>query len=304
MNKKVFVVIPVHNRVAATESCLACLSRQTYSDMMTVVVDDGSTDGTWGMLEQRFPEVVRLQGDGTLWWTGGINMGIEYALKNGADLLVTLNNDVIVNDDYIQNLVEAHHQHPAALIGSINLTQETPPRLLFAGVVSHNHWTAKNVQYGQWLQVYNGEFKGIHPSYSLPGRGTLIPRAVFDKIGLFDEKYFRHYAADVDYSLRAAEAGFRLLIHLENPVFSSYEPNRPGGAEQSLVSFIKSFGSFRTAYYLPVLFRYDYRHAPRKWYAVIHFLLDVIRLTGAYARNRLKHRGRATKSRGSFVVGA
>lgn len=284
MDKKVFVVVPVHNRKATTRGCLECLRRQTCAVVKTIVVDDGSTDGTRKMLEQEFPEVVRLEGDGNLWWTGATNLGCQYALDQEADLIVTLNNDVVIKEDYIQKFVEAHQLHPKALIGSLNLTQENPSRLLYAGIISHNPWTAKYVKRGRLYQIYTDEFSGLLPTYSLPGRGVLIPRAVFDKIGLFDEKHLRHYAADYDFSLRAAEAGFELLVNMDNPVFSPYEPDRAGGKKQSAVSFAKSFFSFRSSNYLPVSLRYNFRHHPHKWYFPVFALLDVGRKIISFKR--------------------
>jgi len=143
---KLTIILPVHNRRYFTEKCLICLQKQTVPDFEVVVVDDGSTDGTRGMLETDFPDVVRLEGDGSLWWTGGINMGVKYALESGADLIVTLNNDVILKVDYIERMLSAHQREPNALICSMNLSQEMPARLLFAGIKSYNHWTAKTIK--------------------------------------------------------------------------------------------------------------------------------------------------------------
>ena len=269
-----FIVIPVHNRKLSTKKCLESLLWQTLSDFHVVVVDDGSTDGTSEMIQQDFPETILLKGDGNLWWTGATNLGVKYALERNADLIVTLNNDVLVKKDYVEKLVEAHRKEPDALIGSINLTQEEPSRLLYAGTQSLNHWTAKSIRRGQLHKVYNGEFSGLLPTYSLPGRGVLIPRKVFDIIGRYDGKHFRHYAADYDFSLRAVGAGFKLLIHMENPVFSPYEPDRVGGDGQSLTAYIKSFFEFQSPNYFPVVFRYNFRHCPHRWYFPIFAILN------------------------------
>ena len=69
------IVIPVHNRREFTRQCLACLAVQTYRNVQTIVVDDGSTDGTDIMISQEFPDVVVMRGDGNLWWTEATNWG-------------------------------------------------------------------------------------------------------------------------------------------------------------------------------------------------------------------------------------
>ena len=277
MEKTVFVIIPVYNRKAFTRACLMCLCKQTYTAFQTIIVDDGSTDGTREMLERDFPEIIRLQGDGGLFWTGGTNRGVQHALDQGADLIVTLNNDVWIKEDYIENLVSAHKNYPDALIGSINLTQEDPPRLLYAGIQSFNPWTAKFVKRGTFLKPYRKEFSGLLPTHSLPGRGVLIPRNVFKKIGLFDDKYLRHYAADYDFSLRAKKAGFDLLVNMDNPVFSPYEPERDGGKKQTFSRFVQSFFKFRSSNYLPINLRFLWRHYPYKLFFPIYFFIATSR---------------------------
>ena len=81
----VFVVIPVHNRLEFTRACLASLREQSYRDFTIVVVDDGSTDGTYATLAEEFPEVTLLWGDGDLWWTGAMNRALEWALPQAAE---------------------------------------------------------------------------------------------------------------------------------------------------------------------------------------------------------------------------
>jgi len=279
---KLSIIIPVHNRKEITRRCLQCLQKQTDSNFDTIVIDDGSTDGTSKMIKIDFPEIILLQGEGNLWWTAATNLGIKKALKKGADLILTLNDDVLIKEDYVENFIKAYKEEPRALIGSINLSQEKPARLLSAGNISLNPWTAKCIKRGQILRPYSNTFSGLLSSYTLPGRGMLIPRAVFDAIGLFDEKHFPHYAADEDFSLRAKKAGFDVLIHTQNPVFSPYEPKRTGGKEQTIASFLKSFFILHNPNYLPVLIRYNIRHHSYKLYIPFFMFLEIARRFFSY----------------------
>src|SRR5690606_10966036 len=99
------VIIPVYNRWAYTKRCLESLREQTFSEFTVVVVDDGSTDETARDLEALFPEVIRLQGDGNLFWTAAINMGIRYAVEKGADYVMTLNNDTIAQTQFLEQMM-------------------------------------------------------------------------------------------------------------------------------------------------------------------------------------------------------
>ncbi len=107
------IVIPVHNRKYLTNKCLNSLQRQTYKNFNIIVIDDGSTDGTSKMIQNDFPGVILLHGDGNLWWTGATNMGCRYAIENGAKYILTLNDDVIVKHDYIEKMIYAVTPIPA-----------------------------------------------------------------------------------------------------------------------------------------------------------------------------------------------
>ena len=64
---KLYVVIPVFNRIQHTTRCLQTLERQSCGNFTIVLVDDGSTDGTARLIEKRFPWVHRIAGNGS-WW--------------------------------------------------------------------------------------------------------------------------------------------------------------------------------------------------------------------------------------------
>jgi len=94
---KIAVIIPVFNRRETTLKCLGLLKNNVLipnnSLINIIVVDDGSTDGTAAAIKLAFPDVKILNGDGNLWWTGAINMGVEFALSQDFDYLLTRLND-------------------------------------------------------------------------------------------------------------------------------------------------------------------------------------------------------------------
>ena len=101
----IYIIIPVHNRKEYTKNCLLSLRKQTEKNFKTVIIDDGSTDGTAEMLAKEFPEVHVIKGDGNLWWAAATNLGVKYALKNDADFILTLNNDTIASENYLEKMV-------------------------------------------------------------------------------------------------------------------------------------------------------------------------------------------------------
>ncbi|MCW5626437.1 MAG: glycosyltransferase family 2 protein, partial [Burkholderiales bacterium] len=104
----VFVLVPVFNRLAHTKNVLDALRRQTIVDQLRIVViDDGSTDGTAEFLDAQ-PDLVVLRGDGSFWWGGAIDKGLEYVRDQQPtheDYVLFLNNDTWFEPRYIETLV-------------------------------------------------------------------------------------------------------------------------------------------------------------------------------------------------------
>ena len=217
----IYVVIPVFNRWAFTRECLLSLRAQTCSDFRVVVVDDGSTDGTGEFLGREFPEVEVVRGNGQLFWTAGVNAGIRRALAARPDWVLTLNNDVVVAPDFLDRMLHWARQHPTALLGALELDIATGEPV-YGG--ERLNW-ALNTRRDLLRELPASQRQGLHPVTYLPGRGLLIPRVVFERIGLFDEKRLPHYLADFDYTSVARRHGF--------PVFCNYDARLSTYPEES-----------------------------------------------------------------------
>lgn len=206
-----FIIIPVFNRVAFTKACLLSLRAQTYSGFRVVVVDDGSTDETATVLARDFPEVEVVTGTGSLFWTAGVNRGIERALALGATRVLTLNNDVLVTPDFVARMLHWAEEYPTAVLGALELDAATDEPVY--GGERFNWLTHTRRELLQELPPE--QHRGLHPVTYLPGRGLLIPRQVLTTIGLFDERRLPHYLADYDYTSVARRHGFPVYINYD-----------------------------------------------------------------------------------------
>ena len=144
MPAKIFVIVPVFNRKLYTEAFLRCMRQQTFKNFQIIVVDDGSTDGTSEMILQHFKEVELLCGNGNLWWTGAVNVGIQHALGQAldTDAFFVINNDLEVDPDYLEILHRLYQSMPKTLIGSVVVDIDNPDCIVHGGVVI-NWLTAK-----------------------------------------------------------------------------------------------------------------------------------------------------------------
>lgn len=210
------IVIPVHNRQEFTRNCLRSLQNQTLLDHKVIVVDDGSTDETAEMITSQFPDVIRIEGDGNLYWTAATNLGIRYALSQHADYVMTLNNDTIAPPDFIEKMRFWSTEMPDAILGALDIDHLTR-QPYYGGEVIHPIWQTTTFLLDR---LQESERTGLHEVSLFPGRGLLIPKKVFETIGLFDEKTFPHYMADYDFTARAREHGFDIYCNYEARLFT------------------------------------------------------------------------------------
>lgn len=202
-----FIVTPVFNRKDFTYSFLQSLKKQTYDDFKVIIVDDGSTDSTSDMIVENFPEVILLREPGDLWWSEATNIGVKHAIKLGASKIMTMNNDTLLDSNLIQDLLDYSLQHPNSLLMPIGLHHET--EVLIDGGWNIN-W--KTAQYRNMLDLVNSSEHKFHHVNVAPGRCLLIPVKVFEEIGFFDALNFPQAVADFDFTARACNKGFNILV--------------------------------------------------------------------------------------------
>ena len=277
MTSNLWIVIPVFNRKHFTRECLQALRRQTVQGFATVVVDDGSTDGTPDMLRAEFPEVVLIDGGGDLFWTADVNMGIQHALDNGATCVMTLNNDTLPTEDFIEKSLQAHQAQPTAVIGALEIDAHTK-QIIYGG--EKIDWVLATARQ---LPTGNGQKTGLQAVSWLPGRGLLIPRAVFDKIGLIDVKRFPHYYADVDFTHTALRKGFPNFINYDAKLMTYPEESgdRKNKVKKSLKNYYNHLFSIKGGGNLRDFTRFTLKNCPF-YFIPTYLTIGYLRRMGGY----------------------
>jgi len=219
----IFIVTPVYNRIEFTRNYLKALSEQTVQDFKVIIVDDGSTDGTFEMIEKEFPEVILLKEDGDLWWAEATNIGVKYALEHNATYVMTLNDDTVPTSDYIEKMLFWIYKKPDALLGAFAVDADTG-KPIYGGEILH--WSTcafKNIL----THKVNNDLDGLYEVNVFPGRGLLIPVCVFNDIGFYDSKNFPQTIADLDFTARAFNAGYKIYCNYDAKI--KIYPEESGG---------------------------------------------------------------------------
>lgn len=216
MNSKIYIVIPVYNRLAFTKKCLRSIFNQTYTNFKVILIDDGSTDKTAEFIQKNYPNVKIIRGDGNWWWTKSMYKGVKFALKSArsSDFILEMNNDLYFGKNYFQNLINTAKKNKRSLIGSICITSDKIKKVVEAGI--RIDWPTGLV-YGVAQTVSNklSYYKNmdvVDDLDALPGKGTLIPVEVFKSGVNFKYKLLPHYIADYEFAANAKKHGFKLLV--------------------------------------------------------------------------------------------
>jgi hypothetical protein len=198
---------------------LASLTGVTYPNWALVVVDNASSDGSPDEIASLFPTAVLIRNDENLGITGGHNAGIRHCLsavrtpplrmaeEHGFDYVLFLNNDTVVEPDFVDRLVRAGDDRTMVA----PKTYLYGRRPLLDDTVGDFDW---------WRGVWRGWLYGKPEPPGFDRRQPnmaslcclLVPAAVFRDAGLMDERFFMYYD-DFDFVRRAKAAGYGL--HLE-----------------------------------------------------------------------------------------
>ena len=207
---KVFIVVLNWNGKEDTLACLESLRSVSYTCSEVLMVDNASSDGTVESVRSKFPSVKVITNQANLRFAGGNNVGIDYAMQNGADYVVLLNNDTTVDPAFLSELVQtAESDSRIGMAGPKIYYYNEPERIWFAGG-KVEYWKGWVSHIGI-REPDNGQYDTPRDVDYLTGCCMLVKREVIERIGKLDESFFI-YGEDADWSLRAARAGYRLLF--------------------------------------------------------------------------------------------
>ena len=264
--KKIGVIIPTYNRKDLLLKLLSQIKDQETGlssvEVIPIIVVDGSTDGTIEALEAA-GGVEIVKGDGSLWYTRSMNEGFARAQKLGLNAVLTLNDDIILAENYlseIESIIDSSDK--LDVIGSITLTMDERPKIFFSGIKKFIKWRQKEVKYlPKFKEVVPSELTGEYPSFLLPGRGMLISVEALKALDGFDN-VFPQYHSDGDFCLRAIKKGFNVKVSYNLKIYSYIGLTAQGSSfkKSSFKAFLKGFVNPYSRIYIPQVARFVFRH--------------------------------------------
>jgi GT2 family glycosyltransferase len=287
----VFIIIPVFNRLEMTLQCLDAIHQQTFSDYKVIVVDDGSTDGTAGIVKKKYPRAEILQGDGSFFWTRCVNTALLHVkpIMTEKDFVLHINNDTSFDSSYIKNLVDFHERHPNSILGSLSYDPES--KMVSHLGIYHSPWTPFMKQNYREEEIELSRLKGVEylETVNISARGMLIPAYVINKVGFLDEQNFPQYRSDEDYGIRCKKAGFNIYIPTNAIVYNS---RLNTGWDHTIhkvtfSQFYRSLFSLTSTNNLHIRWNWSKKNSA---IPPVYYALDVAKLVGGFFKSVLYRR--------------
>jgi len=204
----VYIVILNNNHRDDTLACLRSLSQNTYTNITLVVLDNNSSDDSVEAIRSTYPDSQIIILTENLGYAGNNNIGMEEAVKQGADWILVLNEDTIVDQGCIMNLVSVGESDPKiGIIGPMVYHHDEPGVIQSAGGMLGKYWQSQHLGKNE---KDTGQFESSHAVEWVSGCAIMIRREVIEQIGMFDTEYFLYWE-ETEFCIRAREGGWKIV---------------------------------------------------------------------------------------------
>lgn len=222
----VAIVLLTLNQREKTLRCLQSLQAVDFDGHRIFLWDNGSTDGTAAEVRRAYPEVVVHHNPENAGVASGRNSAVALLRQTYRPAyLLFLDNDMTVEPDFLSRLLAPFEEeaHLAQTTGKIR-DMHNPGRLYGAGGCRIRFWLGDTTHNG-YLEIDSGQYD--HIRRCLPSGGCMLVRAaIFDELGGFDTRFDPYGPEDLDFGLRAVQAGYWGLFVPEAIVYHETRPGR------------------------------------------------------------------------------
>lgn len=280
LGSSIAVIVVNWNRRDDVLRCLGSLESAGPANVHMLVVDNASTDDSVAAIRTQFPGVTLIENPRNAGFAEGNNIGLRWALENGYEYVLLLNNDTVAPPALIPTLHAFMQTHPeAAAVGPAIYYLEHPDTL----------WSA-----GGWIDRRRGRISNPfadQPAERLPTQPYLVDHfsgccmlvrcSAMRQAGLLDPDFFMYYE-ETEWCVRLRRAGYALWIEPRTCIWHDVQPGQ-------------HLGSRAVAYYMTrnhLLFLRRSQAPPSAWAVTLAGQLRTIASHYLRPRNLQRTRGR------------
>ena len=197
------------NRREDTLECLRSLGDGTYANLLIVLLDCGSTDGSVEAVRSAFPGVRIIELERNLGYAGNNNVGIRAAVEAGADWVFVLNEDTVLAPDCVARLVEEGQRDPRiGILGPMVYHHDEPGVIQSAGGGLTSLW--QGFHRGQNRTRTGASSASLVQFGGYPDARCWSAAEVVEAVGVLDERFFIYWE-ETEWCVRAGRAGWRVV---------------------------------------------------------------------------------------------
>ncbi len=198
---KVYIIVATYNGLKWIDKCL-----RSCGDFSVVVIDNNSSDATIDFIRKNYPNVHLILQDKNLGFGQANNIGISYALNQGAHYVFLLNQDAYLVEDCLSRLIKIlQKKNEFGIISPIHLNGDGMQ-------LDHNfsNYVSKNLDFYS-DHILNKPLAKVYEVPFINAAGWLISRKCLLKVGGFDPLFF-HYGEDDNYCHRVKYHNFKIGV--------------------------------------------------------------------------------------------
>lgn len=237
----VSIIIVNWNGLSDLKDCLQSLEWIDYPNREIIIVDNGSTDGSKKYIKDqklRIKNLALIENKKNLGYAEGNNIGVK---KAKGDLLLLLNNDTIIENDFLSPLVEKMMSDPS--IGALQpKILQYPNNKLIDSVGSYFIKTGFLYHFGH-NKPDQKKYQRASAVFSMKGACMLLRKSVIDKTGLFDTDYFAYFE-ETDLCMRIWLAGYKIRYYPQAVIY-----HKGGETFKKLNNSLLLFHSYKNRIY-------------------------------------------------------
>ena len=231
MISKISIILVNYNGSNDTLECINSLKKCNYPNYEVVVVDNSSKDNDRDNLVKNMPNDIKIIFSNiNTGFSGGNNLGINYAINNGAEYICLLNNDTVVEFDFLSNLYSIITKH-----SNIGIVSPMIKNYYNHSEITYGGGFVNHIKGGVFIYGINSDDHEIMQQCRkitfASGCCMLFRKEVFLNIGGLPEDYFLYFE-DTDFSEKAINLGFEIwyapsavIYHKESVSTNKNSPN-------------------------------------------------------------------------------
>lgn len=225
----IYIIIVNYNAYKDTIECVQSIRKIKHRNLKIVIVDNNSTDNSVINLQSSLKDCIIIECKKNLGFAGGNNLGIKYALENGADFILLLNNDTLVEVNFLDNMLDSFKiNSKIGIVGCKIMYYPKKNRIWYGGGTID--WTRFIARHFGNKEIDRGQCDKEKEIDFLTGCCMLIKNEVFKNVGYLSEDYFM-YVEDVDFCVRVVEAEYKIFYNPKAVIY--HKVGLSSGGEKS-----------------------------------------------------------------------